>query len=239
MEESQLTKKEKRAIAKEEKRKLNKRRGYFSWIRRLATFGVAGLVLFFLGSKLVGWIKKPQLEILGDAIEVFDDDWVKGAGDASVTLIEYSDFECPSCASYSQVIKKLNEDFPDGLRVVYRHFPLSSIHKNAFSAAVAAEAAGRQDKFWEMHDLLFGKQEEWSGDRTPEDKYMGYARELGLEEDAFKNDLDSEEIKSKVQKHESSAYKLRLDYTPSLFINGEKVQPTSYETIRNLIESKI
>jgi protein-disulfide isomerase len=77
-------------------------------------------------------------------------------------LIEYSDFQCPACGFYFPLLKKLEEEFGENIAIVYRHFPLSSVHPNAKFAAYAAEAAGKQGKFWEMHDLIFTNQSEWS-----------------------------------------------------------------------------
>jgi len=90
------------------------------------------------------------------------DDHYKGNPDAQVVLIEYSDFQCPACRAYIPIITSLIEQFPDDLVVVYRHFPLQSVHANARAAAEASEAAAKQGKFWEFHDILFDKQTEWS-----------------------------------------------------------------------------
>lgn len=97
-----------------------------------------------------------------EPIALLETDQVKGKENASVTLIEYADFQCPACASYAPVVEQLEENYGDRVRFVFRHFPLISIHKNAYAASVATEAAGAQGKFWEMHDLLFERQSEWS-----------------------------------------------------------------------------
>ena len=93
-------------------------------------------------------------------LEITEKDWVKGSADAPVTLVEYTDFQCPACGAYYPLIKQLTEEFGDKVRVVIRHYPLIEIHKNALSGARAAEAAGRQGKFWEMYDILFSNQKE-------------------------------------------------------------------------------
>jgi len=95
-------------------------------------------------------------------VEVRENDHTKGSSEAGVVLIEYSDFQCPACAYYAPVVNQLSNVFPEDLLIVYRHFPLQSIHSNAKGAAVAAEAAALQGKFWEYHDILFEKQVEWA-----------------------------------------------------------------------------
>lgn len=90
------------------------------------------------------------------------DDWVQGDRNSKVVLIEYSDFQCPACAAYFPIIKQLNEEFDGKIAFVYRHYPLVNIHPYAEPMARAAEAAGKQGKFWEMYDMIFSKQAEWS-----------------------------------------------------------------------------
>ena len=92
---------------------------------------------------------------------ITDKEWYKGNSEAQVTLIEYSDFQCPACATYYQMINKIADDMGDDVQVVFRHYPLSS-HPQAELAARAAEAAGQQDAFWQMHDKLFVHQNTWS-----------------------------------------------------------------------------
>ena len=91
---------------------------------------------------------------------VSDSDWVKGNRSAPVVLVEYSDFQCPACAASAPLVKQLTEEFGNKIAFVYRHFPLPQ-HKNAYPAAQAAEAAGKQGKFWEMADLIFANQTKW------------------------------------------------------------------------------
>ena len=93
---------------------------------------------------------------------VSKDDFAIGTPSARVTLIEYGDFQCPACGSYYPIVKKLESDFPKDLRVVYRFFPLVNVHQNAMPAAQSAYAAGKQNKFWEMHDALYENQNSWA-----------------------------------------------------------------------------
>ncbi|HZU86281.1 MAG TPA: thioredoxin domain-containing protein, partial [Anaerolineaceae bacterium] len=135
------------------------------------------------------------------------EDWIVGPKSAAVTLYEYSDFQCPFCAKAAPALKQLQAAYPKDVRVVFRHFPLSSIHPNAVLAAQAAEAAGVQNKFWQMHDLLFEKQSEWSGLSTDDFKtwLKDKAKSLNLNSNQFMLDLVSDKITQKVSKSESDA----------------------------------
>lgn len=161
-------------------------------------------------------------------------DRVKGAESAKVTIIEYSDFECPACAAAAPLIKDLLSEYGNDVRFVYRHFPLPS-HRNSEVAAYAAEAAGEQGKFFEMHDLLFEKQDEWrAGD--PTGKFREYAALLGLDTEKFVVDMNSGEVKSKVAADKASAYGARINATPTFFVNGKSIVGIDLQGIKNEIE---
>jgi len=173
-------------------------------------------------------------------IEVGGQEHIRGKADAKVTLVEYSDFQCPACGSFSPLVASLLDDFPDDLRVIYRHFPLTSIHKNAQSAAYAAEAASQQGKFWEMHDKLFASQEEWSNLVDPKDKFLEYAESLELGKDQFLIDYQSPEIEAQVKNDSDSALSFGLNGTPTFFVNNRKIElPQSYETFKEVINDAI
>jgi len=203
------------------------------------------VVLFFVGGSIFSIInftfrQKQNLEsaIKVDAISL--DDWVKGNRDAKIVLIEYSDFQCPACGFYFHLLKKLEEEFGENIAIVYRHFPLSSIHPNAKFAAYAAEAAGKQGKFWEMHDLIFINQSEWSDKKNVYEIFIRYAQSLNLNIDQFKKDFSSKEIKQKIENSYKNALKLGLDSTPTFFLNGKKIaNPRNYEDFKNLIIENI
>lgn len=152
-------------------------------------------------------------------------DWVKGNKDARVVLIEYSDFQCPACRTYYPVVKQLTAELGDRVAFVYRHFPLRSIHANAEMAARAAEAAGKQEKFWEMHDRLFEKQDVWAPERSVQETFAFYAGELGLNVEQFKNDMKSGEVKDAVSDDYASGTAAQVNGTPTFFVNGKRIQP--------------
>jgi protein-disulfide isomerase len=146
-------------------------------------------------------------------------DHIRGRIDAPVTLIEYGDFECPYCGHAAPVIEKLLEHFSDELRYVFRHLPLNDVHPNAQSASEAAEAAGAQDRFWEMHDVLLRNPDEL----TPLDLYR-HASELGLDMDAFSDDMRRRSHAARIAHDVQSADASGVSGTPTFFINGRRHQ---------------
>jgi len=172
--------------------------------------------------------------------EITAADWVKGNPDAKVTIIEYSDFQCPACLGYVPVIKALIGEFENDIRFVYRHFPLKGTHPNAAPAARAAEAAGRQGKFWEMHDQLFDNQASWSGLFSAKKSFVTYAEKIGLDLEQFETDYDSKEIIAKVDDQYDSALAMGLNSTPSFLVNGKRINnPRTLEEFRALIQSAL
>lgn len=157
-------------------------------------------------------------------------DRIKGKVDAPVTLVEYSDFQCPACRSLEPTLKRLASDFDEELRIVYRHFPLRSIHANAELAAQAAEAAHLQGRFWEYHGMLFNTQEQWSEEKNPESKFVEFAKSLSMNEEQFKKDMYSDFVKDKVKTDASSADDMNISSTPTFFLNGKLFPiPNTYE----------
>lgn len=164
-------------------------------------------------------------------------DQTKGDTNAPNTIVEYSDFQCPFCAQFYPLLSQLSKEMPDKVKVIYRSFPLRSIHANAQLAAQAAEAAGKQGKFWEMHDVLFNTQSSWSPLAKPADKFTEYANSLGLDINKFNADLNSSEVVDKVNNDYKSAVKNGVSGTPTIFLNGKLVElPGSYEELKALIK---
>jgi protein-disulfide isomerase len=169
---------------------------------------------------------------------VSDQDWGKGNRLAAVTLIEYSDFQCPACAAYYPLVSRLSDEFPDQLHLVYRYYPLMQIHQNALASAKAAEAAGRQGKFWEMHDLLFQKQKDWSELSDPTDTFVGYARELVLDEAQWQSDLKNSDVEKVVLAQAEQGNRDGVNATPTFFLNGQKIDnPQSYDEFKRVVEA--
>ena len=168
-----------------------------------------------------------------------DDENIKGDKEAAATLIEYSDFQCPACGSYYPIVKKVSEDLGAKVRFAYRHFPLPQ-HKNAKLAATVAEAAGKQGKFWEMHDLIFQNQSDWSEEKNAAIFFAKYAQELGLDLTRFQTDIASDDIKAKIENDYKSGVKAGVNSTPSFFLNGKKMDnPRNYDEFKNAIEQTL
>jgi len=165
-------------------------------------------------------------------------DWTRGSAHATVTFTVYSDFQCPNCKGLEPILKQLVVDHPEDLRVVYRHFPLITVHDKAALATQAAEAAGLQGKFWDMHDLLFEKQSEWE-QLSPDDfiKWVStQAEDLGLDSNQFKTDLNSEALVAKAQKAWDDGRQIPIPGTPFMLINGQAYTgPRDYDSLDRII----
>lgn len=163
------------------------------------------------------------------------DDHVQGLPDASIELVEYGDYQCPHCGMAHPVVKKIQKAFEDKLKFVFRHFPLTNIHPYAFPAAVAAEAAGRQHKFWQMHDIIFERQAELSDEAIFE-----FARDIGLNPEVFRRDLSDRLLTEKVEENFNSGVRSGVNGTPSFFINGYKYNGNyDYASLYSAIEESV
>jgi protein-disulfide isomerase len=144
-------------------------------------------------------------------------DHVAGPDDAPVTLVEYGDFECPYCGMAHPIVQKAQQQLGSDLRFVFRHFPLAEAHPHARAAAQAAEAAGAQGKFWEMHDALFEHQ-----DALEAEDILSYAESLGLDRAKFARDLEAPAYAKKVRDDFRSGVRSGVNGTPTFFVNGTR-----------------
>lgn len=176
----------------------------------------------------------------GSTEDVANGSHKRGAESGSVTLVEFADFQCPACASYHTLIKQLYEEYGDRVTFVFRHYPLIQIHPNALLSSQAAAAADAQGKFWEMHDLLFERQNNWSGSSDPTELFVGYAKELLLNEDQFRADLKNSDVKKKVLTDLSLGQKIKVNATPTFFVNGQKIDnPQSLEAFQTIMNNAL
>jgi protein-disulfide isomerase len=149
------------------------------------------------------------------SVPVSERDHVQGSPDAAVTLVEYGDYECPYCGAAHAIVKEVQAVLGDDLRFVFRHFPLAQIHPHAERAAEAAEAAGAQGRFWEMHDLLYENQ------RTLDDAYLlRFAEVLRLDTERFALELEEGTHRERVREDFMNGVRSGVNGTPTFFING-------------------
>jgi protein-disulfide isomerase len=164
-----------------------------------------------------------------------DDDPSIGPKNAPITIIEFSDYECPYCRRwYSEVYGKLREEYPDQVRIVFRDFPLTAIHPNAVPAAEAANCAGDQDAYWEFHDKLF------AGGQFGSEIYLQYASELGLNMDEFNACIESGKFNDEVMGDYQYAAGLGVRSTPTFFLNGLPIVGAHpYDVFQQVIEKEL
>lgn len=157
-------------------------------------------------------------------------DHVFGNKDAKVILVEYGDFQCPGCGNVHPTVKELTEKYEDDVAFVFRNLPLTNIHPNARAAAAAAEAAGLQGKYWDMHNLLFESQSAWSNVSSSEriELFATYAKEVGINVETFKEDITSSAINQKINFDRALAAKANASATPAFFLDGKSLDNSTW-----------
>jgi protein-disulfide isomerase len=156
----------------------------------------------------------------------------------AVTLTEYSDFQCPACGAFEPVLEQVLNKYGDKITFEYKHYPLP-IHPYAEQAALAAEAAGQQGKFFEFHNKLFAAQQEWSSSQTPQTFFVQYAEDLGLDTEKFKAQMQSSVLRDYIRADANEAKQLGLTGTPTFFLNGQKMEMKSYEEFINQVAAAV
>src|SRR6266571_1882663 len=207
---------------------------------------VGGVALATLGSGAMLYrAKRPQLLTIpedkvlpgkGGAESMH----IRGNPDAPVTLEEFGDFQCPPCGNIAVFIDELVREYDPRLRLVFRNFPLPN-HKCAREAALAAEAAGLQASFWEMHDVLYREQSVWSNAENARELFESYAGMLGLDLNQFKKDMDSDKARQRVEADEARGNSLGIKTTPTLFVDNREMGPNDRnpEAVRRLIDEAV
>ena len=191
---------------------------------------VAGVALVaFASGAMLYRAKRPQVKSIPDSQSVSAKNenaaHVRGNPEAPVTLEEFGDFQCPPCGQFAAFAEELLKEYDSRLRVVFRNFPLPG-HEHAREAALAAEAAGFQGKFWEMHDTLYKEQSTWSKAPNTRELFESYAGTLGLNMEEFKKDMDSDKAKERVDSDHALGDSLGIKVTPTLFINKRPLETT-------------
>lgn len=166
---------------------------------------------------------------------------LKGSPDAPVTVEEFADFQCPTCAAVHTKMKEVIPAYGNRIKFIYRSYPLTQIHKNSYEAAVAAEAAGLQNKFWEMQDQLYINQPNWANSQTARQMFEGYASKIGLDMAKYQADVVGLPAKQRVDADLRRGQALKIAGTPTIYINGKSVDFSQFDVqpMRQLIDAEL
>jgi len=155
---------------------------------------------------------------------------------AKVTIVEFGDYQCPACGQAHPIVKEVIKNYADKINFVFRNYPLSQ-HKNAQIAAQAAEAANVQGKFWEMHDKLYDTQKDWEESSKPLDMFLTYAKDLGLDVNKFKSDVEGQKFTTEIGQDMNDGNNLSVNATPTFYINGQVLPGVpSYSDFKAIID---
>ena len=213
-----MSKKEEQRKIREEKQAAARRKEKFNALAlKVGMVILIPLVLVVLYQGLFSGPPALPPDLVGDA------DHVRGNPDARVTLTVYADFQCPACQSEWETITRAWPRIRDDVRLVYRYFPLDT-HRFSFQAARYAQAAANQGMFWEMHDMLFATQQEWTLVADPTALFDNYAEQLGLDLEQLRADIESSAVRAKIISDQQGGIRAGVRSTPALFINGDIVQ---------------
>ncbi len=189
---------------------------------------IAIAVVVVIGGVLLAFFANPQPKTPGEVIDsknlVRSNNYMTGSKDAKVTIVEFGDYQCPACGAAEPIVKEVLADYKDNPNVnfVFRNFPLDSIHPNAHISSEAAEAAGAQGKFWEMNNMLYEHQSEWTESPDPLPIFVGYAAALGLDTGKFKSEVESRRYADVIAADVQDGTNATVNSTPTFFINGVK-----------------
>jgi Na+:H+ antiporter, NhaA family len=218
-------------------------------MKRFLPFALIALV--FIAAVAGGWIllqssrqsrnsnnptPDPATEVHGA-----DPPHIRGNVNAPVTIEEFGDFQCSACGSYHPELKKIEAEFGDRLRVIFRELPLVPTHEHALLAAQAAEAAGLQGKFWEMHDKLYENQTTWVAAKDLVPVFVDYAKQIGLDPDRFMKDLNGDKVAARIFQDGKRAHAFNLKSTPTFFVNGKEAKDEHWkpEGLRQMINEAL
>jgi protein-disulfide isomerase len=165
----------------------------------------------------------------------------KGPANAPVHIEEFGDFECPPCGIFHPILEQMEGEFGDKIQVTFREFPLVPTHQHALAAASAAEAAGLQGKFWEMHKLIYDRQQKWKGEFDVRPVFEGYAKEIGIDVERYKRDVGSDLVQQRIFQDGKRGHSLGVKGTPTVFMNGREVpfEQLPADNFRGLIQREI
>jgi len=199
---------------------------------------VVVIVALFAGILYVSGNKKDDNS--GSSTSAKPTNHIKGNASSKVKFVEYGDFQCPYCGQYYPIVSQVVTKYQDKISFQFINLPLNQIHQNAYAGARAAEAASDQGKFWEMYDMLYQKQSEWS-EATNANTYLNsYAQQLGLDVNKFKKDFASSAVNDRINADKEKFNKTGDQIsTPTFYLNGKKIQATSVDEFSKLIDAQL
>src|SRR5262245_54335566 len=164
----------------------------------------------------------------------------RGPADAKVTLVEFGDYQCPSCAAYHPFVKEILNRYPTQLRLEFHHFPLITIHPNSMAAAKAVEAAGEQGHYWEMHDAIFEYQQQWSSAPDPKPVFAAIANRIGINGTILVQTMESPRLQERILKDVEQGDRANIQAVPTFFIDGQQVHlKLSMEDFVQVVEANL
>ena len=204
---------------------------------------IAASILIIGGASIVGFaIWKGVDSSFGASLvnPITPVDHVRGNAQAKVTIVEYGDFQCPACAAYEPLVREVMKEYGDRVAFVYRHFPLRRNHKHADITSQAAESAGIQGKFWEMHDIIYDHQQDWANKDDVMPILKEYAASISLDVAKWELDTQSDVIKQKVELDLQSGIAAQVQGTPTFYVNGKKIpNPQSVEVFKAVLNDAL
>ncbi len=202
-----------------------------------AIFGVSLIILigavFFLSKSA-----NSTAISVDPAVLVKADSHSKGSSEAKVVIVEFGDYQCPACKAFHPISKQIMEEYQNQVRFVFRNFPLSQ-HQHAQIAAATAEAASSQGKFWEMHDILYERQDDWASSSDPKQLFEDYAKELSLDLEKFSSEINENKHFEFINSDFKDGQNLGVSGTPTVFLNNKIISSPSYQNLKQAIEESL
>lgn len=200
---------------------------------------IIGIIIILVGFFIFNFVNTQKKASAPVNVAIATDDHTTGPDDAKVVVVEYADFQCPTCKAFDPIVTRISAEYSTKVKYIYRYFPLNAIHKNAMLASVSAEAAGKQGKFFEMKKKLFEGQTTWAESLDAKATFLTYAKDIGLDMKKFEADMVDASTVDRVNRDLKEANSLTLQGTPSFIINGKKTdlsEIASYELFKSYID---
>ncbi len=206
-------------------------------MKRLLPF----IIILAVLAAAVGTVLYMRRSAIQASTPVADPPHALGPPDAPAQLEEFGDFECPPCGLVHPILQTMEKEFGARLRIIFREFPLTPTHQHALAAAHAAESAGMQGKFWQMHDLLYENQKAWHDAFDVRPIFEDYAKRIGLDVERYKQDLTSEVVERRIFLDMKRGHSLGVKGTPTIFLNGREVPFESFpaDKLREVIKAEL